>query len=292
MSGAGVALKFRRINLMEKEHKASKNSNDFFWSENFENFSTEKAQKYDYGVNQYAFNRELYDPMLIELLQPYVSGEKLKILDAGGGTGKWSIYFAKMGHDVELLDIAEPMLAIATENIAKEKCSDKVNIVKASIDALPYDDDIFDFVFSDRNPISHCGKKENAYTAISELYRVLKPKGHIFGCVLNRYRKIAQLTMELEFDKALKLFEEGHMQRSDLNYTYYFGLEELKNKLYDVGFTDCIVIPTTALTEFIPTAWLLDSIPLKKLYALESAARNVPDMASFGVRFHFIAKKG
>lgn len=215
----------------------------------------------------------------------------MRILDAGGGTGKWSVFLAKLGHQVELLDISEPMLEMVEENIKRESLEDRINIVCGSIDSIPYDNNSFDFIISERNPISHCGKKENAYRALSELSRVLKPSGSILGCVLNKYRKVAQLTMDCEFDRAIELFENGYLKRGDCGYSYYFGLEELKIKLIENGFTEPEIVPTTVFSELIPTAWLLDSIPIKKLFVLEEKARRVPELTSYGVRFHFSAKK-
>nr|WP_173812709.1 class I SAM-dependent methyltransferase [Dendrosporobacter quercicolus]NSL47779.1 class I SAM-dependent methyltransferase [Dendrosporobacter quercicolus DSM 1736]SDM76669.1 Ubiquinone/menaquinone biosynthesis C-methylase UbiE [Dendrosporobacter quercicolus] len=277
---------------MVNEIKSSKLSNQYFWKENFETFENEEALKYHYGVTQYPFNFSLYDKLVEKIIDPILSEKKqLQILDAGGGTGKWSVYFAKKGHQVTLIDVAEPMLKVAREVVEKEKLLNKIVIEKGDIVHLSYKDQSYEFVFSDRNPISHCGQKENSYQSIRELYRVLRKDGIIFGCVLNRMRKVAQLAMELDLDRALQLTKEGDLQRGQNDFSHYYLADELKAILLDTGFTDIKIYPTTVFTEFIPNAWLLDEIPLEKLLKLELLARERPDLISYGVRFHFIARK-
>lgn len=265
----------------------------YFWKEDFENFQVEEAERYHLGVTQYPFNTELYNKLMEELLAPYVEDQSqpLRILDAGGGTGKWTLYFANKGHNVTLLDAAKPMLEVAKKEVQKEGIEEKVTIHHGTIVQLPYEDETFDFIFSDRNPISHCGKKYQSYQSIGELWRVLKKGGTLLGCVLNRLRKMAQMTMELSIEKALSFIEEGELRRAENEYSHYYLIDELKEVLNRTGFQDIRLIPTTIFTELIPSAWLLDEIPIKKCYELEKLGRNYPELLSYGVRFHFLGKK-
>jgi ubiquinone/menaquinone biosynthesis C-methylase UbiE len=277
---------------MSDDIKSSKKSNQYFWKENFETFQNEEAVRYHQGVTENPFSTKLYDALMDKLLAPILSSSKcLNILDAGGGTGKWAVYFAKKGHKVTLCDVAEPMLDIARSVVVQEGLQDKVTVEQGNIVELSYKDESFDFVFSDRNPISHCGKKEDSYKSINELYRVLKPGGKIIGCVLNRMRKVAQMTMELDLSRALSLIEEGDIRRGENEYTHYYLLDELKTVLLDTGFIDTSVYGTTVFTELIPTAWVLDEIPLKQLLELEIKAREYSEIQSYGVRFHFVSNK-
>jgi ubiquinone/menaquinone biosynthesis C-methylase UbiE len=274
------------------EIKSSRLSNQYFWKENFESFQGEEALKYHYGVTEYPFNLNLYDKLMEKILDPILSVKiPMHILDAGGGTGKWAVYFAQRGHQVTLMDVAVPMLEVAKKVVEVEGLAQKVTIEQGDIVNLPYNDESFDFVFSDRNPISHCGGREDSYKAIGELYRVLKLDGILVGCVLNRMRKVAQMVMELDLDRALRLTNEGNIQRGENEITHYYMLDELKNVLNETGFKDVKIYPTTVFTELLPTAWVLDEIPLEKLLKLEVMARGIHELASYGVRFHFVARK-
>ena len=275
------------------EYKSSKKNDQYFWRENFEEFKKEDVQKYDYGIKNYNFNSNLYDKLILSMLDSILSALPpcSKILDAGGGTGKWSIYFAQRGFSVDLLDISDAMLEFAANEIESNNLRKKINVIKGSICDLPFSDNSFDFVFCERNPISHCGKKEMSYQSVTEMYRVLKPSGFFWGCVLNRIRKVAQLVMELDFKRAQELLEYGTLPRSLNEYTYYYFENEYMNLLKQTGFHDIHIYPTTSMAELIPSAWLLGNEPLNELLIIEKKVRNIDEAKNYGVRFHAIAQK-
>lgn len=277
--------------MIDLERKSSKLSDDFYWKENFEDFQTSNAQKYHDGVMKYSFNTLLYDVLLKDIFQRYLPKRKLKMLDAGGGTGKWAEFFCQQGHDVTLFDNSKAMLQVAHNNFQEKEFCKEIEIIQGDICNMPFNDNTFDFVLCDRNPISHCGKQKESYQAISEIHRVLQPGGIIIASVLNKYRKITQLVMELQFEKAKALFKESYMQRADNQYTYYFTSQELQKVLEDTKFQNINLFPTTALAEYIPTAWLLSETALKPLLELEQMIRNKNEMLDSGVRYHFVATK-
>lgn len=269
--------------------KSSKKSDQYFWKENFEEFSETEAKRYHEGVTGFPFNELLYDRLMESLLAEHVDGQAMNILDAGGGTGKWSVYFAQKGHTVTLLDVSPAMLDLARSVVAEANVADKVTIDLGTITKLPYPDQTFDLVFSDRNPISHCGRGEVSRGAIKELARTLKPGGTMIGSVLNKDRKVAQMVTELDLDRAQMFMNEGDLMRSDREYSHYYSRDELEQALRDAGFSNIRILGTTIFTEWIPTAWLLSGKVVEKLYHLEKIGREKPELVTYGVRFHFIA---
>lgn len=269
--------------------KSSKKTDQYFWKENFEDFTETEATRYHEGVTSFPFNELLYDRLMEGLLEEHLKGSGKKILDAGGGTGKWSVYFARKGHTVTLLDVSQAMLDVAAKVLADAGLNNKVAIDLGTITALPYKDDRFDLVFSDRNPVSHCGKGEVSRGALKELARVLKPGGTLIGSVLNKDRKVAQMVTELDLDRACALMQEGDIMRSDQEYSHYYTRDELEQALRNAGFTNIRILGTTLFTEWIPTAWLLSANVMDKLYRLETLGRERPELAAYGVRFHFVA---
>ncbi len=71
-----------------------------------------------------------------------------RILDAGGGPGRYTIGLAKRGYHVVLLDLASEMLEIARKQIRKADVSEGVrDVVQGSIDDLSmFSDDTFEAV--------------------------------------------------------------------------------------------------------------------------------------------------
>lgn len=99
----------------------------------------------------------------------------LKILDAGCGTGDYSVILAKKGAKVTGIDFSNGMISKAKIN-AK---NNGINIVfkKADICSIPFKDNTFDKVISCR--VLNFVKKEKLNPALKELIRVLKNGGEL-----------------------------------------------------------------------------------------------------------------
>ncbi|MBS3737673.1 MAG: tRNA (adenine(22)-N(1))-methyltransferase TrmK, partial [Psychroflexus sp.] len=101
------------------------------------------------------------------------SGAK-SALDIATGTGDLAIALAK--HKVEKvvgLDISKGMLDVGRQKIKAQQLSKQIKMVQADSENLPYEDNSFDAItvaFGVRN-------FENLDRGLSEIYRVLKPKG-------------------------------------------------------------------------------------------------------------------
>jgi S-adenosylmethionine-dependent methyltransferase len=60
----------------------------------------------------------------------------LRILDAGGGQGQFSLGLAAMGHHVTICDISSDMLALAADEVLKQGLEERVEIRHESIQSL------------------------------------------------------------------------------------------------------------------------------------------------------------
>jgi len=81
---------------------------------------------------------EIYDRITWEkMIEPYLPRSKsMSILDAGGGTGKWTIPVARLGYHVTLADISEKMLEMAKEKLARENLLDRVSVAPADVTSV------------------------------------------------------------------------------------------------------------------------------------------------------------
>ncbi len=64
------------------------------------------------------------------------TAKRLRILDAGGGQGQFSLLFARAGHDVVICDISAEMLKLAEEVVAQEGLQDRVTLLHCAIQDL------------------------------------------------------------------------------------------------------------------------------------------------------------
>ena len=100
------------------------------------------------------------------------------ILDAGGGTGKWSIRLAEMGYrNIHLVDISEGMLTIAWAKIAERGLLNWIGIHHADVCDLPFPDSHFGLVVADGNLLSLV---PGPGRALKEMWRVLRRRGQSF----------------------------------------------------------------------------------------------------------------
>ncbi len=109
----------------------------------------------------------------------------MKILDAGGGPGRYTVDLAKQGYHMTLLDISDKELELARKKIKElhvEKNVDAVDL--GSITKLPYKDNSFDMVLCVGGPVSHLRTVTDRKKAIKELVRVAKPGAPIFISVM------------------------------------------------------------------------------------------------------------
>ncbi len=96
------------------------------------------------------------------------------ILDIATGTGDLAINLVETGaKEIIGLDISEGMLEVGRKKIGDKQLSEKIKMVQADSEALPFDNETFDAItvaFGVRN-------FENLEKGLSEIYRVLKPNG-------------------------------------------------------------------------------------------------------------------
>src|SRR2546422_2084037 len=99
-----------------------------------------------------------------------------RILDIGGGPGRYSIWLAERGYRVTLADLSPELLALAKEK-AGEAGVELERIVEVNaMDLSPFGAESFDAVLC-MGPLYHLIEEADRRAVVSELFRVLKPGG-------------------------------------------------------------------------------------------------------------------
>jgi len=111
-----------------------------------------------------------------------------RVLDIGGGPGRYAIWLAARGHRVTLADLSPDLLDIARDRIAAAGVGALVeDIVEADArDLARWPDDSFDAALS-LGPFYHLPDPADRERAAAELARVLKPGGLAFVALMPRY---------------------------------------------------------------------------------------------------------
>jgi len=170
----------------------------------------------------------------IHFLEKYLP-KRGRILDAGGGPGRYTIELAKRGYEVVLLDLTPANLELARTQIKRAKVQDNVTeIVEGSIvDLSRFPSNSFDAVVCLGGPLSHVVDRRKRAQAISELTRVAKKRAPICVSVIGRLSlAVVQLMLfqhELETPQFVRARDTGDYDGT-MGFTacHFFLPEELR----------------------------------------------------------------
>lgn len=141
-----------------------------------------RAETYDDQFEKNFFR--IYDAVTWKYLEPYLPTSKdAVVLDAGGGTGRWSIPIARKGLNVTLVDISEGMLSVARRKVKESDLEEKIALKQGDIAELEYLDETFDLVFCEHALFL----TEEPAQAVRELARVLKTRCPLIISCPNTY---------------------------------------------------------------------------------------------------------
>ncbi|MBF0314351.1 MAG: class I SAM-dependent methyltransferase [Oligoflexia bacterium] len=168
-------------------------------------------QDANYEWNRLQRHRTEFALTLKCLEEWFVSGEKCKkILDIGGGPGRYAIELAKWGHHVSLIDLSPQLIEKAKEKSREIGVVLPMIQVGNALDLSSLPAEHFDIVLI-MGPFYHLLTEAERSQALKEAKRVLKPKGLIFATFLSRFasiRHVAASAPEQMKDKFLRDIEE------------------------------------------------------------------------------------
>ena len=106
------------------------------------------------------------------------SPKGVKVLDAGAGSGRFTIEIARNGFDVVSCDYSEAMLGIIRSKLQTLNLTNRVLLSRQDITQMTFDDNEFDYICSLRVMVN-LDTVENEVKALHELVRVCRPGGTV-----------------------------------------------------------------------------------------------------------------
>ena len=140
-----------------------------------------------------------------------------KILDAGGGPGRYTLELCRAGYDVVLLDIDRAYTTFAEEKIRLEPKHVSSRLIASVVgdirDLSRFNTNDFDAVLCLGGPLTHISDATERIQATSELVRVAKPGG-IVGIAVVGYLAmlrtvLSRVSQELITPQYWELIKEG-----------------------------------------------------------------------------------
>lgn len=130
--------------------------------------------------------RRIEHAVTMRVLDDHLPPTPARVLDVGGGPGRYAITLAARGYDVTLADISQPELELAQEK-ASEAGVTLCDVVRTDArDLSRFPDVTFDAVLL-MGPLYHLLEAADRSQAIAEAVRVLRPGGPIFAAFITRY---------------------------------------------------------------------------------------------------------
>ena len=168
--------------------------------------------------------------------------KKGRILDAGGGPGRYTIELAKRGYNVILLDYTPELLKIAVKKIKQAKAEKNVEaIIEGDVRNLfLFKDNSFDAVLCIGAPISHLIKKKDRIKAVKELKRVAKKGAPIFISVIGTLAIATQAIWKFPNEVKTSFFRK-YMYTGDyfgghgFTTSHFFRADELEQLIKSCG---------------------------------------------------------
>lgn len=166
------------------------------------------------------------------LLDGFINESDKDVLDLGCGSGRNFFSYSCFDGIIYGVDFSAQQLKFARQNALEKGI--KVNLTKANVWDLPFEDNFFDkalFIAT-----LHCVEgEENRLNSVRELYRVLKKGGQAIITVWNKNNKRWRGD---EVDKMVSWNLEPDNPKGRKVYRYYhiYTSEELKKLVERVGF--------------------------------------------------------
>jgi ubiquinone/menaquinone biosynthesis C-methylase UbiE len=177
-----------------------------------EAYHDHEAPAYDAKYDTIPFFTAVYEAVTWDNIRRFLPPLPARVLDAGGGTGRWTVILAEMGYEVTLTDISQGMLDVAKNKIAGKDLARRVTILRQDIRHMSdLADESFDLVLAEGDPVGYC---EDHAAAIKELARVARRGAHVIVSIHSRIGAISHLA-QLDFDGAEALLRTGQMRWRD-----------------------------------------------------------------------------
>lgn len=203
-----------------------------------------KAEQYD-DVDQqlyWVFSDRFYREILRRELGPLISASKdVRLLDAGAGTGRWSVAFDELfgtEHHVTgtCVDISPEMLAVAERKFAVEPYTGRYACQAGNIESMPFlEPASFDIALSFYNVLSFV---EHPLAAVKEVRSKLRAGGVHAAVVGNTYHAYYFSLLTKRPAELARVRDESKIKFNDLMPAMHCFTPATLTQLYlDAGFS-------------------------------------------------------
>jgi S-adenosylmethionine-dependent methyltransferase len=158
-----------------------------------------------------------------------------RVIDIGGGPGRYSLGLLHRGYDVTLLDLAENHLAIARERINEAGLRAQAILQGDACELKGVADAAFDAALL-MGPLYHLHDANSRLAALRELHRVLKPGGIAIAAYINAWGTIRTGVVDFPDRYQDQAFIESMLDEGSLGIWYWSNPERAQAESRQAGF--------------------------------------------------------
>jgi SAM-dependent methyltransferase len=247
----------------------------------------------EFAITQHALDRHL--------------PRQARVLDIGGGAGRWTIWLATHDHRPTLADISPDLLEIARQKITAFGVDNRVDevITADATDLSHWPDEAFDAVLC-LGPFYHLTEPQGRAKAAREINRVLKTYGIAFVAFMPLYGFLRR-TLALK-DEQIHLNDEQFMSRlmaegvflndvaGRFNSGYGIRPSEVAPFMANYGFEQLELLSDTGFVgaQAVELAELAKANPQAHERVMKVVLETADDPSNLGASIHmlYIGKKG
>jgi ubiquinone/menaquinone biosynthesis C-methylase UbiE len=229
----------------------------------------------------------------MEILARYLPPPPARILDVGGGPGRYALALGEAGYEVELIDAVEL-------HIQQARSSGVEHASVGDARQLELPDGSFDAVLL-LGPLYHLTARAERIVAWSEAARVVRRGGMVAGAAISRFASLldslnlgflAEPGFEALVDEDLRSGQHRNPERRERWFTtaYLHHPDELLPEMIEAGLDPLQVVavegPAQNMTESL-SMWLDD--PRRTRLLLDAIARVESEPSMLGSTGHLLA---
>ena len=202
------------------------------------------------------------------ILNRYLPNPPAKILDIGGATGVYSLWLARKGYEVHLIDQSDKLVRQAKQASQNQPDAQIASFTVGDARSLDYPINSIDVVLL-FGPLYHLTEQDERHKALNEAFRVLKRGGILFAAAISRFASaidgfISGFIHDPIFTEIVKQDLIDGQHRNPTNNIMYFTdtylhrPSDLKKEIESVGFNEVQAFPVEgigALTTKFDEVW-------------------------------------
>lgn len=170
---------------------------------------------------------------------------KGRVLDAGGGLGRYSLELCRAGYEVVLLDLSPELIAMARDEFKSEPEAVQNRLLEFVLgdirDLSRFETHHFDAVLCLGGPLTHISDEADRFKAMSELVRVAKPGAVVCVSVMGYLAVLRTILIGFSNELVDPSFQTFVRQGDTIGTTgtvwHFFRADELRQLAESCGLT-------------------------------------------------------